>query len=92
MTPAEEAAKIAGKYVTVVRVRCLVCQAAKAKPRAVAVAEALRNTHGKSFPLICRYLSDQGIKIRPGALNSHFYRGHLGHKDLHENRPGRSRA
>jgi len=89
MTPSQEAAKIAGKYTPIYRTRCRVCMAAKEKPRQIAIALALRNEHRKSFPLICRYLADQGIKIRPGALNAHFYASHMGHKDQHETRPGR---
>lgn len=88
MTPAQEAAKIAAKYTTKRPVRCKVCKGAKEKPRAIAIAVLLRNAHGKSFPLIAQYLLDQGVKVTKGALNAHFYAGHMGHKDEHENRPG----
>lgn len=88
MTPAQEAAKIAAKYVTKMPVRCRVCLGAKENPRAMAIALLLRNVHGKSFPLIAQYLLDQGVKVTKSALNAHFYAGHMGHKDQHENRPG----
>ena len=90
-TIAEVAAEIAATYFTKPKVRCRVCIAGKVKPKEIAIAEALRNTHRKSFPLIARYLADQGIVVRPQALNAHFYAGHMGHKDRHESRPGRSR-
>lgn len=92
MTPAEEAAKIAGKYVAVRPVRCPVCKASKVDPHSIRVAVELRNKWNKSFPLIARYLADKKIIVTKGALNAHFYAEHMGHKDMYESRPGRSRA
>lgn len=91
MTPAQEAAKVAAKYVAKKRVRCKVCKGAQENPRAMAIAVLLRNVHGKSFPLIAQYLLDSGVKVTKGALNAHFYSEHMGHKDQHESRPGRTR-
>lgn len=88
LTVEQEAAQVATKYFTPKNIRCKFCNLAKGNSRAVEIAVLLRNKYYKSFQLIAKYLSDQGLNIRDENLNSHFRSGHMGHKDLHERRPG----